>query len=732
MTTTGGITITDPNVDKHMGGCMSAFFNIFDRSRLLTAKRLPPPSDGDTLSCSGSPALSREFEKLHSPLPEKETEAVPLQVNETVKSPWKFSREAPRLSLDSRAVTDRKGGLRPREIRINTVVANSGKAIDDEEVDRDNQRRSPSVIARLMGLDQLPSSVGSDKRSELRRSASESRSTDYYRFVETSSFFSPVRNYTNEGVGDTKLDHSIVNRQSNKDGTKRIINNSNKTSNQRRTMIEKRSYYDTTDFFPPEIPPKQQHQAVSIYGEIERRLRMKGMDEPSKDIDTLKHILEALQLKGLLHSSSTSGATTIDAKLQHTVAYNRRFYSEEESPIVLLKPGNRQRNNCHVSAGEPVLSQRRERPARISTPSPGRGDNRSSGSVLRRKNGPLCLETQRNGNKTTAVRRSISPVQSPREMRLSEQTFNRSPGRRELTAEIYKDERVLSGPTFAEDETSTVSASSFTTSSYTDNERWRLEDYKDGRSLLERCGKLLHNIAEITANSNSNTAESQQPSPVSVLDSSFYKDDESSPSPVKKRTIDFKDQAVIELENELWSPTLAAQLLKRDSAIDSSESSELNYVSEVIRASNYLPDDDDLFFLLERQSSARGIGRDKTKASILQRKLIFDTVTEILGRNRQLPPWKVASWSEMRPVLDQIWSEFQKIREQYPSEDLLGVICGVLKKDLSRDSINGWMDSPVEMSEAVLDIERLIFKDLIGETIQDLGRVQAPRRKLVF
>lgn len=59
-----------------------------------------------------------------------------------------------------------------------------------------------------------------------------------------------------------------------------------------------------------------------------------------------------------------------------------------------------------------------------------------------------------------------------------------------------------------------------------------MEEYKEGRSLLERCDKLLHSIAEITANE-------LQPSPVSVLDSSFYKD-ESSPSPVMKRSIDFK------------------------------------------------------------------------------------------------------------------------------------------------------------------------------------------------
>ena len=65
-----------------------------------------------------------------------------------------------------------------------------------------------------------------------------------------------------------------------------------------------------------------------------------------------------------------------------------------------------------------------------------------------------------------------------------------------------------------------------------------MEEYREGRNLLERCDKLLNSIAEITAG-----AELQQPSPVSVLDSSFYKDESScSPSPVMKRCIDYKGQ----------------------------------------------------------------------------------------------------------------------------------------------------------------------------------------------
>lgn len=60
-----------------------------------------------------------------------------------------------------------------------------------------------------------------------------------------------------------------------------------------------------------------------------------------------------------------------------------------------------------------------------------------------------------------------------------------------------------------------------------------MEEYKEGRSLLDRCDKLLNSIAEITASNE------LQPSPVSVLDPSVYKDEWCSPSPITKRNIDY-------------------------------------------------------------------------------------------------------------------------------------------------------------------------------------------------
>ncbi|KAL0435673.1 UNVERIFIED_CONTAM: hypothetical protein Sradi_0275200 [Sesamum radiatum] len=181
------------------------------------------------------------------------------------------------------------------------------------------------------------------------------------------------------------------------------------------------------------------------------------------------------------------------------------------------------------------------------------------------------------------------------------------------------------------------------------------------------------------------TAADMQPSPVSVLDSSFYKDESSTPSPVTtRRNIDFKDHSS-ELEDEIWSPVNSPVGWKSE---EISDDSDFVYISDVLRASRYLPDDSNAFLLLEKQQCLEG--KDTSKASRLQRKLIFDTINEILDRNRQLPPWKAVYCNTTKPSLDKVWSEFQRIREHETGDDLFETICGVLKKDLARDAITGW------------------------------------------
>ncbi|XP_022728174.1 protein LONGIFOLIA 1-like [Durio zibethinus] len=786
--------VQDQNLEKQIGkqmGCMAGFLQIFDRhqiptsKRLYSSKRLPPTPASKTIpeqeKNAKSPALSREFEKqplgrsasspdqskrspvtseLRTPAPEPSTPTenqnktpLPLPIFDfkegSARSPWKFSKEAPRLSLDSRAILDAQGRLKPRQIRTNAAISSANQCESNSEEngvdDNYKQRRTPSVIARLMGLEPLPhSDPEHNRKAKLRRSASETRGRDLfqYRFTDGVNFHlkqGQQPNFQNEVV----LSNLVRENRAKQD---QITSNRPEGLRNARTepfkapvqgMGQRKCFYDSADFFP------EPRQTVSIYGEIEKRLKLRGMDETSKDLETLKQILEALQLKGLLRTKKPPNQTNS----------KNLVYEHEQSPIVVVKPGRSPASAVRRIGSDsppssytsrpgacwnlnlespPTMSPRRDRPRserRVRNQTNGRGFNspvRSACGVKNPNRRHLSVETQRREN-DHVEQRKVYPGQSPpvnvRRTGL-DQTTNRSPRNNKSTAEIYQKEEKVFIP--VEDEIPIVSESSIGTCSQTVTEGSKVEEYQEQRSLLERCDKLLHSIAEMNA-----TTE-LQPSPVSVFDSSFYKE-ESSPSPVIKRNTDFKDK-LIESEDELWSPAIPSAESKSE---DKSDDCDFIYISDILSASNYLPDDSDVFMLLEKQQFLKG--KDSSKVSSLQRKLIFDTINEIFNRKRQLPPWKLIYSGAARTSLQQIWSEFQKIRERDSSDDLFEVIFGVLRKDLAGDAINGWGDCPIEMSEAVLDIERLIFKDLIGETIEDLAafvgkcnKIPAPRRKLVF
>lgn len=191
----------------------------------------------------------------------------------------------------------------------------------------------------------------------------------------------------------------------------------------------------------------------------------------------------------------------------------------------------------------------------------------------------------------------------------------------------------------------------------------------------------------------------------------------------------------VELEEETGSPYFSSVQSKRE---DDFDDSDLKYISQILKAWNYAYEEanDHIFVRLEKQHNLKC--KDNSELSKLQRRLIFDTVTEIMKRNSHFPPWNSCSmktWKTSRPSVQQIWLEIEKLREHQSSDNLFEVICGVLKKDLAGDTSNGWGDWPIEKSETVLDIERLIFKDLVGESIQDLvcqKHILGTLRKLVF
>ncbi|CAF2113738.1 hypothetical protein YC2023_103183 [Brassica napus] len=541
--------VKEGDVEKHIGGCMAGFFNIFDRPHLLSPKRFSLPK---RLSSSSSPSLKTEpsldsgSHSVYS-TPQLRSPAPP-EFKQQVVSPRRFSKEAPRLSLDSRAVVDAKGSLKPRQIHTDV---GSG---------------SPSVIARLMGLEALPDS---QQQQPLQRSASESRVIS--RFVDRLNFQNPQS--STQGAEE---DHHSTKEPSKASSTP--------------VPLRRKSFFDTADFFPEP-----------------RQVMSRGSES---DLETLKQLLEALRLKGLLHSSCSTNRNVIIS----------------QSPIRSV-------------ASKPDLSKAK----------------RSENSVKTPNRRPTLKDSWRAEHVHTRNRSRGRPIEEDHE------EFN-----------------------------------------------------KHGKNLLERCDKLLNSIAEMAAAA---AAGDSQPSPVSVLDASLYQED-SSPSPVMKRTLHFTEL-----------------LLEDESFMSSSSDSEYDYISDILRASNCLPQESDIFSLLEEKQQY--LLKSSERASAHERRLTFDAVQEIVGRIRR----RGRMVGDADQMLQLTWSEFQKLRkkssspaEEEEAADLAGYVCGVLGRDLTEDP---WRDFQVETSEAVLVIERLVFKDLVGETIRHMAALNRSaslrrRRRLLF
>lgn len=220
---------------------------------------------------------------------------------------------------------------------------------------------------------------------------------------------------------------------------------------------------------------------------------MRGIDEPTKDLETVKQILEALQLKGLLHSKKPPN--------QKNFVYDRT--SQTESPIVVMKParsptsanrlgriGNESppssyrsrpvgRRNVNVT-GEtmPSATSRRDRfefDRNIRNQNRGRyssSPTRSDSNVKSPSRRGLFIETQRRISDPVDQRRPY-PVQYSKinssKIGPDPQITNRSPRNRKPTASVHPKERKIYVPQ-AEDESSTFSESSISNSSQTDTE----------------------------------------------------------------------------------------------------------------------------------------------------------------------------------------------------------------------------------------------------------------------
>jgi len=289
--------------------------------------------------------------------------------------------------------------------------------------------------------------------------------------------------------------------------------------------------------------------------------------------------------------------------------------------------------------------------------------------------------------------------------------------------------------------------------------QWQQPDSRTDRGLLERCGKLLSSIQAFTGGDAAGS--DQQPSPVSVLDAAAFLADGDSPSSSSgsKRAIDFSSvgggagpkppaaTASSDPEDDEWA------LGTWPEGPEASGDPDYAYVAELVRLfggarGGRLRDPADVYKAAEQRRRQRGGDPGDTWH---QRRLLCGAVGEALERQRAACPWDPAAWLRGAELVDHVWAEVRRAGEPAPrtaededdeeeaEEDLNAVTCRAIRRDMAADegrwaaTRQRWV-SGAEAAEAVLQIERLVFRDLVADTIRELADADRPlpRRKLVF
>ncbi|CAN6462979.1 unnamed protein product [Victoria cruziana] len=757
----------ESSVERREGrqmGCMSGFLHMFDRSQFLGGRRVssrkrlpcvtsPQPSaalvpisgtfqeenmvvDAESqvptmeninkrvvVVCRDRPRSSfdmrdvvrgsvfrdvaRSPEKQPAATKENQDEPKAFDTKDGFRSSWR-AREVPRLSLDSRAAMRSSGGLFPREIRTR-LVQPEGSLDEPEDVER--ERRSPSVVARLMGLDVMPDfdntgGAGANGFSpvELRRSASESRVSR------------ELLGWRADGeIQQRRQRHTCVERSES-------IGRDVATA----PAKEPRLFQQSKGFESAEVFPDARRSG-NLHGEIERRLKLRGINDPGKDFETLKQILEALQFKGLLHSIK-SGARygqerrnfiyddrkPIDAKPSAAAvgslavvrssppspprsvhrthgtegstrfkAVNSRTSAPRRKQMVTepLPPTKTGKNRPAPAAGELGLRNVRTSPS-VPPRSPGRGRDSERNSQRQMRSPPRAATARRATPASSGARSPGHRKQAEREPFPTD-----SPAKEHQPPIVSKNRGSTTSPIHSER-----------------SPKQKKDECGESRILLDRCDKEAM----------------EQPSPVSVFDAPFRSED-SSLSPVTKRSIDFADDYLFENDGgpvPRWKESLLSVFTEDE--IRDVDSDDFRYVSDVVLASEMMlrstagKGSAAVFSLLE---SRRRPGLVESDNRRIHRRLVCDTVMEILQRKRQQ---RADAYVVGRRLLRQIWTEFRRIQRLVAAEDLCDVVSGVIHKDLV--AVDGWTaECPAGTADAVLDIERLIFKDLIGDTIRQLA-----------
>ncbi|GAV81792.1 DUF4378 domain-containing protein/VARLMGL domain-containing protein [Cephalotus follicularis] len=273
----------------------------------------------------------------------RELNCLSFESRDSMKSTQKVN-EQPRLSLDSReramwgTISDLKANYLSKNFQIS---GNSNDKIHELPQSSGTQKRPPSVVAKLMGLEALPDStlasgsqVGLIKTSQVRIDPflRSSKPNDLHRSIRIPH---SQRNSLKDPASP---------RWKNPDLVMKPISSSkfpiepapwrqpDGTRSSQKPAIK-----------PVKVPAKTPDSFPSVYSEIEKKLKNLEFKQSGRDLRALKQILEAMQDKGLLETQKEEQASNFGTQRD----YEPKCPSPKHKPR-LLTQRNQQSN--HVAA----------------------------------------------------------------------------------------------------------------------------------------------------------------------------------------------------------------------------------------------------------------------------------------------------------------------------------------------------------------------------------------------
>ncbi|CAA7038606.1 unnamed protein product [Microthlaspi erraticum] len=556
------------------------------------------------------------------------------------------------------------------------------------------------------------------------------------------------------------------------------------------TALQRSRSVDSTKKIPMEAAPWKQMKAgdsaLSVYGEIQKRLTQLEFKKSGKDLRALKQILEAMEKTQQLVDGSRNDRTFLQPVASAT---NSTMNFKSSSSVVVTKPKpagpvstssqpqnvklGSSRQTRKITSGKQNAMDLTPRPGLYAGPKP-----------LRSRQALAADSCSVNNKPVRSLQQSVSPRTQPKKLGLERQSRPTSPkpelskNQRQQTESAsprrkqgMKPRGTLQQPDdrlsdASSDLKSLRSDSNISLGSNVDFEvtsRQRICDFPELHTPKQRSPDF--GVKQERPSLRPLKVTVEQPSPVSVLDAAF--DDEDSPSPVRKISLSFKEDDALRSEESEWinKPSgVCRSILLPENNREGSDLLECfpeecaddhKYISQILLASGILRDleynmisiqlnqarlpiNPGLFFVLEQNKASnttllannkhrgRGLRQQQTNPTeIMRRKLVFDTVNEILAKSFAAEgctkPRLTANLlktmekrSKGEQLLQTLCSEIDRFQENKSKCILEDDEEDIIWEDLQCRGMN-MKEFEGETPGIVLDIERMIFRDLVNE-----------------